>query len=244
MTAETETLRAEVASLSETDAAYYQRALELMKSNSWVEAEKVLDELLSRWPGSSVEEAATELRKNTRENQAAQKYKAAGLLIDTGTNLDGAKTHLEAVANTFEDTSVASKARRDLRNLERLIAEAEEERQREARAAAQRRARAEASVELTAFSWSHRSQFAIVEGSVKNIAGNALENVTAVASCYDSNGQFVTSGNAVIDYNPILANQTSPLTVMVNWNPAMKTCRLEFKELFGGTIPVYHSWNK
>ena len=244
LTALNERLEADVERLSETDSAYYQRAQDMMKSNDWAAAESTLDELLRRWPGSSVEDAAKELRGYTRENQAAQKYKEAELLIESGKNPQGAKTRLQGILANFGDTSVVSKARSDLRNLDPLIAAADEKRARDARARAQQRARDQASLELTAFNWRHEYGYAIVEGRVKNISGKSLDSVEAVATCYDSSDGFISSSTALVEYRPILANQTSPLTVMVSWNPAMKKCGLEFKEFFGGALPAYHSWNK
>lgn len=75
-----------------------------------------------------------------------------------------------------------------------------------------------------------------MEGRVTNISDAALRNVTAVVTWYTEDGQFVTSDDALIEYNPILAGQTSPFEVMSGTNPAMKRFRVEFKELFGGTI--------
>ena len=55
----------------------------------------------------------------------------------------------------------------------------------------------------------------------------------AVAFFYDANDQFITTDDAIIDYNPLLSEQVSPFTVMTRWNPAMKRARVEFKELMG-----------
>ena len=65
----------------------------------------------------------------------------------------------------------------------------------------------------------------------------SLRNVVAVVSFYDARGNFITSDDALIDYNPILPGQASPFSVMATENPAMRTARVEFKELMGGTIP-------
>ena len=40
----------------------------------------------------------------------------------------------------------------------------------------------------------------------------------------------------MIEYNPVLANQTSPFKVMTSDNPAIKKASIDFKELMGGTI--------
>jgi hypothetical protein len=79
---------------------------------------------------------------------------------------------------------------------------------------------------------------------VKNISSSPLDNVQAVAIFDDSSDNFITSGDALIDYRPILPGQSSPFKVMAPQNPAMKTCRVEFKKMFGSAIPTYHSWRK
>jgi hypothetical protein len=77
-----------------------------------------------------------------------------------------------------------------------------------------------------------------VEGEVKNISGKRLENVEAVATMYDKDGGFITTGSALIDYDPILPGQTSPFKVMVRANPAMERYRVTFKKLSG--VPIFH----
>jgi hypothetical protein len=75
-----------------------------------------------------------------------------------------------------------------------------------------------------------------VEGQVKNLSDGPLQNVAAVVNWYDSAGNFVKSDDALIQYNPILAGQTSPFTTITTGNPEMKRYTVEFKELMGGTI--------
>jgi hypothetical protein len=43
-----------------------------------------------------------------------------------------------------------------------------------------------------------------VEGRVKNISDRPLQNVTAMASWFDKDGEFIKADEALIDYNPIL----------------------------------------
>ncbi len=91
-------------------------------------------------------------------------------------------------------------------------------------------------LEYSGFNWSISHSYATVNGRVTNITDQRLENVMAVVSFFDSGGQFITSDDALIDYNPLLPGQTAPFTVMARANPAMASARLEFKELMGGTI--------
>lgn len=78
----------------------------------------------------------------------------------------------------------------------------------------------------------------IVEGQVTNISDEPLRNVTVVATWLDGEGGFITSDDALIEYNPILPGQTSPFKTMTTSNPAMKRYTVSFKELMGGQIPT------
>lgn len=79
----------------------------------------------------------------------------------------------------------------------------------------------------------------VAQGTVKNLTTRSLENVQVVVTFYDSSGGFITSDSALIEYNPILPGQTSPWKVMARWNPAMQRASVEFKSLFGPTLPSY-----
>lgn len=78
--------------------------------------------------------------------------------------------------------------------------------------------------------------YCYVEGQVKNTTSEALGNVEAVVTWYDSKGGFVTTSEALIAYNPLLAGQTSPFKVMTSTNPEMKKFNVSFKDLMGGQI--------
>lgn len=79
--------------------------------------------------------------------------------------------------------------------------------------------------------------YAIVSGQVKNISDKSLENVEVVVSALTEDGTQITTDTALIEYNPVLAGQTSPFTAYMTYNPAMSRCGVTaFKELFGGTI--------
>ncbi len=89
---------------------------------------------------------------------------------------------------------------------------------------------------LLDWSWHNKRDYAIVEGQVKNISSQSLKNVQAVAQFYTAQKKFITSDSTLIDYNPILPNQTSPFKVYVRWNPEMKSASIDFKTLMGRTI--------
>lgn len=77
-----------------------------------------------------------------------------------------------------------------------------------------------------------------ITGEVKNISDKSLEDVVAVGIAYTESGEFVKSDDALIDYNPILSGQTSPFEILMTDNPAIKKCKVDFKEFFGGSIPT------
>ena len=96
-------------------------------------------------------------------------------------------------------------------------------------------------LELLAVSGSWQYGYATVEGQVKNISGKSLQNVAAVAEWYIADGQFITSDTALIEYNPVLAGQSSPFKVISTHNLAISKYRISFKSLFGGQIPTLDS---
>jgi hypothetical protein len=102
----------------------------------------------------------------------------------------------------------------------------------------------EPALEIISFSWrgTGTGHYVEAKGQVKNISGERLENVEAVVTFNDKSGGFITSADALIDYNPILPGQTSPFSVIETYNPAMRTgtAAVEFKYLMDGTIPTRH----
>lgn len=57
-----------------------------------------------------------------------------------------------------------------------------------------------------------------VEGQVRNITDKSLKSIQVVVQWFDKNGNFVTSDEALIEYNPILPGQTSPFEVLSSYN--------------------------
>jgi hypothetical protein len=93
-------------------------------------------------------------------------------------------------------------------------------------------------LELKASRCNKEYSFIISEGTVTNISGEPLKNVEAVAGYYDASGNFIKSGDAIIEYNPILPGQTSPYKTITTDNPAITRCDVSFKFLMGGTIDM------
>jgi len=94
------------------------------------------------------------------------------------------------------------------------------------------------SLELVSMNCYREYDYFIIEGMVKNISDKPLESVLAVGNTYTENGEFVKSSDALIEYNPILSGQSSPFKTMTTDNPAIKKCKVDFKEFWGGTIPT------
>lgn len=96
---------------------------------------------------------------------------------------------------------------------------------------------AQPQLELVATQWRRSSDmFITMEGQVRNISNEPLEDVTAVTTYTNTNGDFITSDDALIDFNPILPGQTSPFSTITTYNPEITRARVEFKHLMGGTI--------
>lgn len=78
--------------------------------------------------------------------------------------------------------------------------------------------------------------FLTVQGQVANTTNERLEHIQAVVSHFDSDGNFISSDSALIEYDPLMPGQTSPFRVGTRHNPAMKSYRIEFKYILGGAI--------
>jgi len=96
----------------------------------------------------------------------------------------------------------------------------------------------EIKLEVESWTWRTEHGFAIVEGEVKNISEERLNDVEVIVRFYTDDRVFITSASAMIDYQPILSNQTSAFTAYATYNPEMKSANIEFKELMG--TKIYH----
>lgn len=82
-----------------------------------------------------------------------------------------------------------------------------------------------------------RSGYMHLEGEVQNVSGQSLNHVWAVVSYYTAGGEYVNSGSAPIEFQPILSNQTSPFQIVSPGNPAITKWKLQLKIFGGGTVP-------
>ena len=91
-------------------------------------------------------------------------------------------------------------------------------------------------LELVDWNWSTGYGYVTARGRVKNLTNESLENVMAIVTFTDSSGGFITTGEALIDFNPVLPGQTSTFSAMAQENPKMKKASIEFKYLAGGSM--------
>jgi len=96
-------------------------------------------------------------------------------------------------------------------------------------------------LELLSFNCGKEYGYVQVEGEVKNISSDPMKNVEAVGGFRDRDGKLVTSSDALISYNRILPGQTSPFKAMHTDNPAITSCTVSFKGLFGAEIRYKNS---
>jgi uncharacterized protein (DUF1330 family) len=82
------------------------------------------------------------------------------------------------------------------------------------------------------------SDYLTISGQVKNISSESLPNVQVLIEYYDSDGMFIKSSEALIKYNPVLSEQTSPFEVITTDNPAIARYQVSFKFLLGNIIPT------
>jgi hypothetical protein len=94
-------------------------------------------------------------------------------------------------------------------------------------------------LKLLASTCNHDNGFIQLEGEVQNISSKKLDNVEAVGLFRAKDGTLVKSVDMLVEYNPIMPNQTSPFHVITTTNPMIKTCNISFKSLTTGEEIAY-----
>lgn len=97
--------------------------------------------------------------------------------------------------------------------------------------------RAAAQLELIDWHWSEEHGYLKAEGRVRNLTDRPLRRVQVVVTYTTSGGDLVKHSQAMVDYDPILPGQVSPWSTITTGNPAAARASVDFKELFGGSIP-------
>lgn len=227
--AEIDSLRSIISELQQADSYYYQMGVSNRQSKKYEESNKYLTEMIERFPKSQlINDARTLISKNNKD--IAQSLYDKAVSAQKSDQYQRSNELIDELLAKFPESSLTYKAKEIKAANQRKIKEKEE--------TALKRG---CDLELITWSWSTTAGGRYVEarGQVKNISGQSLRNVEAVVNFYDRSGNFITSSSALIEFNPILADQTSPFTVMETYNPAMHTAGIQFKFLMGGTISTY-----
>ncbi len=95
-----------------------------------------------------------------------------------------------------------------------------------------------ASYQLEMVSWrcSKEGGYVRVNGEVRNISSEVLEDVEVVGSFRSADGTLVKSGSATIDFNPLLPGQSSAFEARAEDDPAVSDCNVIFRKLGGEEI--------
>lgn len=91
-------------------------------------------------------------------------------------------------------------------------------------------------LELNTWSWHTADDYAVANGLVTNVSDQRLERVYAVVAWYTSTDQYITSSQAIIEYDPIMPGQSSQFKVTCKANPLMDTASVSFATRRGDTI--------
>lgn len=78
--------------------------------------------------------------------------------------------------------------------------------------------------------------YSIVEGQVRNTSSRSIQSIVAVVTWYDDNDNFVTSESALIEYDPLVAGETSTFKVMSRTPASARRYSIDFKRFGSGSI--------
>lgn len=228
--AEIDSLKSIISKIQQTDNYYYQMGVSSRQNKMYEESNRYLSEMIERFPKSRLISDARILINKNNDDIVQSIYDRA---------VSAQKSEQYNRSNELIDELLAKFPKSKLAYKSEKIKAANREKIKEKEEASLIRG---SDLELITWSWSTTAGGSYVEskGQVKNISGQSLQNVEAVVSFYDKNGNFITSSSALIEFNPILVGQTSPFTVMETYNPAMHKATIQFKFLMGGTISTYH----
>jgi hypothetical protein len=91
-------------------------------------------------------------------------------------------------------------------------------------------------LEIVSLRCSKEGGYVRVNGEVRNISSEPLENVEVVASFSSADGTLVKSGSALIDFNPLLPGQSSAFEARAEDDPEVSNCNYIFRKLGGEEI--------
>lgn len=227
ITKEKAAIQAELIKLKTTDSYFYQKSVDQTQAKDYKGSLETLKELRKRYPQSKMMANVAALESQNKEAIASDLYAEAYRLQAQG-NFDLSSSKVSDITTNYPESSVVDKAR--------ALIPANEAGQKEASEKAER---AGSDLELIDWGWSREYEYITAEGQVKNITDHNLDNVMAVMEALDGDKNMITSHESFISYNPILPGQTSPFKVMLKDNPAIKKGHISFKTFAGGEIPTY-----
>jgi hypothetical protein len=91
-------------------------------------------------------------------------------------------------------------------------------------------------LEIVSLRCSKEGGYVRVNGEVRNISSESLEDVEVVASFSSADGTLVKSGSALIDFNPLLPGQSSAFEARAEDDPEVSNCNYIFRKLGGEEI--------
>jgi hypothetical protein len=99
----------------------------------------------------------------------------------------------------------------------------------------------EPSLDLLSYNGTKSLGFITIDGEARNTSNSSISDLMVVVRHYTSDGTFVRSDTAMVEYNPILPGQTSPFKVIGTDNPAIIKFVVNFTRMFGGTVEFRNS---
>jgi hypothetical protein len=75
-----------------------------------------------------------------------------------------------------------------------------------------------------------------IAGEVKNTSQSAVDRLEVMGSARTGDGTFASAEDGRVEYRPLLPGQTSPFWVLIDYNPAIRSAALSFKDSEGSVI--------
>ena len=91
-------------------------------------------------------------------------------------------------------------------------------------------------LEVKSWRCEEENGYIFVHGEVRNVTNEPLKHVMVVGIFHEKDGTFVKSADALVEYDPLLAGQSSPFKAGTTHNPLIKSCDIGFKTMLGGQL--------
>lgn len=70
----------------------------------------------------------------------------------------------------------------------------------------------------------------ILKGWIRNISDHKFADIRVYVSWYTDKGEFVKSGDGIVEYRPLMAGQKCEFEVRVESNPMMEQYKIQFRD--------------